>query len=448
MHSFVMREQSAQSVKPPSRTVRREALAHYALLYLMIALGDSFLYDRVLIRLCPIIAVVSLLLVISSRKTQYVFPVSILALGTLTMLFIRSTTDAMGPTELLTWMAMVCVTIVAVGFNTSKFLERLILLVAVLASFSVVIFLVSLVIPGIWGHISPISFPLSFGEGYWLDSTMFVPTSYYQAHGMFLYVDRGFDIERNVGIFREPAVYQVLLNSMIFVLLYMCPKALLSKRKLLIILYVATILTTQSATGYLLTCILLFLYALESSSRKRRIPPVLLVIFGLGMSALLIALLFGNSSWIADTIVGRFFSDEGFTIDTSGNARVGAATISMELMATHPLGCGYDVYLAALDTESTGYLAACLFRLFSVYGIPFGVAVVAWVFYPIFFKSNLPPLAKVSFVVMYFLATFFEDEIFYTTLIFIPVFYFFSAVRSAHCELGNKAVSIGGTLES
>lgn len=427
LHSFYNRDQGARIAGMLFMKGRREAIAHYALLYLMVAMGDSFLYDRVLIRLCPIIAVVSLMLVLSSRKTQYVFPISILALGTLAMLYVRSTTNAMGPTELLTWMAMICVTIVAVGFNTAKFLERLVRLVAALASISVCVYAISLVIPGIWSHITPVSFPLLFGEGYWMDSATYITTNYYQAHGLFFYVDRGFDFERNVGIFREPAVYQVLLNSMIFVLLYMCPKALESNKKKYIVLFVVTLLTTESATGYLLMCILFLGYALELGRKGRGIPPVILVLIALGASALLVAILFVNNSWLTDTIFGRFFSDEGFSIDASGNARVGAARISMDLMAAHPLGSGYDVYSTALDTKSTGYLAACLFRLFAVYGIPFGAAVVAWVFYPVFFKPGLPLLAKVSFVIMYLLATFFEDEIFYTTLIFIPIFLFFSA---------------------
>ena len=228
---LVKRGQSMQSATSIAREKRREAACHYALIYLMIAMGDSFLYDRILFRLSPILAIVALFLVVASRKTQYVFPLSILALGTLTMLFVRSTTNAMGPSELFSWVAMICLAVVAIGFNASKFLERLILLTSALASFSVVIYLTSQVIPGIWNRITPFSFPLLFGEGYWADSTTHITTRYYQAHGLFLYVDRGFDLERNVGIFREPAVYQILLNSMVFVLLYMCPEALRGKRK-------------------------------------------------------------------------------------------------------------------------------------------------------------------------------------------------------------------------
>lgn len=435
--------QSATSIAGEGR---REAACHYALIYLMIAMGDSFVYDRILFRLSPILAVVALFLVVSSRKTQYIFPLSILALGTLTMLFVRSTTNAMGPSELFTWVAMICLAVVAIGFNASKFLERLILLASVLASFSVVIYLASQVIPGIWNRITPFSFPLLFGEGYWADSTTHITTRYYQAHGLFLYVDRGFDYERNVGIFREPAVYQILLNSIIFVLLYMCPEALRKKRKVLLALFVITLITTQSATGYLLGFILFFLYFVGASGNRQKTPRIIIISLSLGLCALMLFMICADSSWLADTILGRFFSNDGFAMDASGNARVGAAGISLHLMADYPLGCGYDVYSAALNTESTGYLAACLFRLFAVYGIPFGIAVVFWVFYPVFIKSNLPLTAKISFAIMYLLATFFEDEIFYTTLIFIPLFIYFSFARPAAYGSDVDEGSMGGTL--
>lgn len=443
---LVKRGQSMQSATSIAREKRREAACHYALIYLMIAMGDSFLYDRILFRLSPILAIVALFLVVASRKTQYVFPLSILALGTLTMLFVRSTTNAMGPSELFSWVAMICLAVVAIGFNASKFLERLILLTSALASFSVVIYLTSQVIPGIWNRITPFSFPLLFGEGYWADSTTHITTRYYQAHGLFLYVDRGFDLERNVGIFREPAVYQILLNSMVFVLLYMCPEALRGKRKVLLALFVIALITTQSATGYLLGLILFFLYFVGTIGNKRKAPRIVIAALAFGLCVLMIFLICADNSWLADTILVRFFSKDGFAMDASGNARVGAAAISLHLMADYPLGCGYDVYSAALNTESTGFLAACLFRLFAVYGIPFGIAVVAWVFYPVFANSNLPLSAKISFAIMYLLATFFEDEIFYTTLIFIPLFMYFSFARTAACASDVDEGSMGGTL--
>ena len=167
------------------------------------------------------------------------------------------------------------------------------------------------------------------------------------------------------------------------------------------------------------------------------------ILLGIGIVLLLLLMLFGNSSWLAGTVFGRFFNGDGFSLDASGSARAGAAGVAFELMAGHPLGCGYDAYSAALNTDATGYVAACLLKVAAVYGIPFGIAIVAWVFYPVLAKSRLSAAAKVSFVLMYLLATYFENEVFYTTLIFIPIFIYLSSVRSGKIEGAAGLSAIG-----
>lgn len=422
---------------------RREKIIHYALIYLMIAMGDSFLYDRVLTQYCAGIAVLFLFLVIANRKTQYIYPISILGLGALSMLFVRAATGAMGPTELLNWIAMICIVVVAVGFDVSRFLERLIRLSAVLAFVSVFIYFISLVVPGVWARIALFSFPLAFDDGYWVDTNVKISMGYYQAHGLLFYVDRGFEGDRNVGIFREPAVYQVLLNSIIFVLLYICPKPLEKKRSQLIVLFVVAVLTTKSATGYLVTLILFFVYTAGSIEKGRTASAIYPILLGSGIILFLLFMLFGNGSWFAGTVFGRFFSGDEFSLDASGSARMGAADVALGLMIEHPFGCGYEAYSSALNIDATGYVAACLFKVAAVYGIPFGIAAVVWVLYPIFVKSSLSTAAKISFVLMYLLATYFENEVFYTTLIFIPVFLYLSSVQLKRGE-GNAELSVIG----
>lgn len=425
------------------------AIVHYVLIYIMVALGDSFLYDRILIYLCPAIAAVSLVLLLFNKKSNYLFPLSILPFSALVVLCVRLKTNAVGVSELLVWFSMVCVTLLAVGFNISKFLERLIKLTAALSFFSVLIFFCSQLVPGIWSHFTPFSFLLTFGDDYWLDAMTKLSTSYFQAHGLLLYVDRGFDSARNVGIFREPAVYQVMLNSLIFVLLYMCPDSLKNKRVRLIALFVVTVLTTKSATGYLVCFALFFMYFIHVGVAGKRIDAVYYVLLALGGAFLVSALFLGNSSWIFESVFGRFFGGNGFSLDASGSARTGAASISLKLIHEYPLGCGYDVYTSALNANVTGYVAACLFRVVAIYGIPFGIFVIFWIFYPLFLQPRMPMVAIFSFAFMYLMATFFENEIFYTTLIFIPIYLYCKNVAETSVQpLRAAASSFGVSREA
>lgn len=401
---------------------RREAFCHYVLIYLMISMGDSFLFDRVLTNLTIPMVLIFIIAVLASRKYQLVYPASILALGLMTMLAVRANTGAMGPSELISWTAMIGITFITVRYNTSKFLMRLIKLTTALTAFSLVVFGVSQIVPGIWGRITPISYLLTFGDTVWLDSIN-KNVSYYQADGLFLYVDRGFDPTRNVGIFREPAVFQILLNSMIFVLLFLRPSELTDKScKRLIILFVAAIVTTGSATGYATTLLIIFAYftsVKRSGERVSIIIPVLLGIFCVGM--LLVSFL-GSSQWIAGSVLGRFIDGGHLSLDASGEARVGAANAALSLIPKHPFGCGYDIYSQSISTGNSEYVAACLLKVAAVYGPIMAIGIILWVFYPVFRCKEFGLAAKLAFAAMYFIATYLECEVFYTTLIFIPLY--------------------------
>lgn len=425
---------------------RREAFFHYLLIYFMVAFADSFLYDRFLVNLTILVVASIAFVVLVNRKYQLVYPVSILTLGLVTMLFVRAGTNALGPTELLSWAAMIGVTFVAVMFDVSRFLFRFVKSAAFLTGFSLVIYLLSQVIPGIWGHLTPFSFLLTFGDTTWIDSVNKI-VDFYQADGLFLYVDRGFDLTRNVGIFREPAVYQILLNSMIFVLLFMKPLEIGERaRNWLIVLFVLGILSTKSATGYATTLLVFFSYSVASRKGNDHISVAGPLALGAACVLMFALSLMGNSGWEADSVFGRFVNDGGISLDASGEARVGAANAAMTLMQQYPLGCGYDAYGAAITNGNSEFVGACLFKVAAVYGPIMGIAILAWVCYPVFKSQNLGLAAKTSFVAMYLIATYLECEVFYTTLIFIPIYLYCGHVAGKGESLSPKAAASLGVL--
>ena len=430
------------SMKNSASKKQREAACHYLLIYLMVAFADSFLYDRILTNIViPVVALIALL-VMANRKYQLVYPISILALGFLAMLFVRVSTNALGPTELLGWVAMVGITLIAVMFDVSSFLIRFIKLAAFLTGFSLVVYLISQVFPGVWGHLSPFSFFLSFGDTTWLDSVNRIIVNY-RADGLLLYVDRGFDHTRNVGIFREPAVYQILLNSAIFVLLFMKPKEIDKKtRARLLALFVAGVLSTKSATGYATALLVFFAYSLSSFKKGDRVSAIAPIF-------LFIASAMGSSAWATDSVLGRFMNDGGISLDASGEARVGAANAALALMQRYPFGCGYNVYGAAISTGNSEFVGACLLKVAAVYGPILGIAILIWTCYPVFKSRELGLSAKLAFVAMYLIATYLECEVFYTTLIFIPIYLYCKNVAETSVQpLRAAASSFGVSREA
>ncbi len=113
------------SMKNTASKKQREATCHYLLIYLMVAFADSFLYDRILTNIViPAVALIALI-VMANRKYQLVYPISILALGYLAMLLVRASINALGLAELLSWVAMVGITLIAVVFHISSFTAQL-----------------------------------------------------------------------------------------------------------------------------------------------------------------------------------------------------------------------------------------------------------------------------------------------------------------------------------
>ena len=437
---------ASNAMKNTASKKRRETSCHYLLIYLMVAFADSFLYDRVLTNIVIPVVALTVLIILVNRKYQLVYPISILALGLLAMLFVRANTNALGPTELLSWAAMIGITFIAVMFDVSCFLIRFIKLSEFLTGFSLAVYLISQVFPGAWGHLSPFSFFLSFGDTTWLDSVNKV-VAYYRADGLLLYVDRGFDHARNVGIFREPAVYQILLNSMIFVLLFMKPKEI-EKNTLawLLALFVAGILSTKSATGYATTFLVFFAYSFTSRKKNDRFSVIAPIILGFICVFLFIASAMGNSGWAADSVLGRFMNDGGISLDASGEARVGAANAAVSLMQRYPFGCGYNVYGAAITTGNSEFVGACLLKVAAVYGPIMGISILIWTCYPVFKSRKLGLCAKLAFIAMYLIATYLECEVFYTTLIFIPIYLYCKNVAETSVQPLRAAASSFGVL--
>ena len=269
----------------------------------------------------------------------------------------------------------------------------------------------------------------------------------YRADGLLLYVDRGFDHTRNVGIFREPAVYQILLNSAIFVLLFMKPKEIDKKtRARLLTLFVAGVLSTKSATGYATTLLVFFAYSLSSLKKGDRVSAIVPIFLGSICVFVFIASAMGSSAWATGSVLGRFMNDGGISLDASGEARVGAANAALALMQRYPFGCGYNVYGAAISTGNSEFVGACLLKVAAVYGPIMGIAILIWTCYPVFKSRELGLSAKLAFVAMYLIATYLECEVFYTTLIFIPIYLYCKNVAETSVQPLRAAASSFGVL--
>lgn len=177
-------------------------------------------------------------------------------------LLIRLSVGGIGIRIIAQFLVDILVVWLAVSINKQHFWERYVKTVVFLASISLMLWLLSILQINIWDQITPeINSLMSYRV--YSDSIRYQEYSF-KLHGMFLYSHRTVDM-RNVSIFTEPGIYQMVLNTAIFVLLFLRDKLVSFSDKevgrALVVLTLA-LLSTQSTTGYISICfIILFCWA-------------------------------------------------------------------------------------------------------------------------------------------------------------------------------------------
>lgn len=172
---------------------------------------------------------------------------------------------------------------------------------------------------------------------------------------------------RNYGIFYEPGVYQILLNSALFVLLFWNDLLFISeknKQKYIITILIA-VATAASTTGYISTIILLggfFIKKRGFSSVNRKLEKRILVI-------VILAVIFfsvdyfrnGDSSYISMYVFSKIDETDlatgTFNYNSSGGARLFMVDQALEALKTNPLfGVGsVDLSNAIADEFWAGF---------------------------------------------------------------------------------------------
>lgn len=332
-----------------------------------------------------------------------------------------------------------CVSIVvsayAIAYNKDEFLNNYLKIVVFMAAISIFLWFFCMMFPDIYEKIA-ISYETQMTYRIYNSSTTYIERNY-KAYGLFFYSLREFD-NRNTGIFTEPGVYQMVLNSALFVLLildkYLKNISKGRKRVYFSVLLIA-LLSTQSTTGYIGAFLIISFFILNTSTNyitERKVVFVGVLIIGF---ALLIDYHFrGEDSLVFVTLFKKLVTDSNtFSIsaDGSGLARWGTILISLRSMFVKPFGLGYDNFAQLLNTKETGYVAAAILSFGAIWGIIPLLFIIIWIFSPIV-KSRLQWKDKILFVLLYFNTTLAQSDVFYPTLIIIPLCLY--ANRKWHVE--------------
>ena len=213
----------------------------------------------------------------------------------------------------------------AISINKQYFWERYVKTVVFLASISLILWFLSVLQINIWDQITPEVDSLMSYRIY-SDSSTYKEIAY-KLHGMFLYSHRTIDM-RNVSIFTEPGIYQMVLNTAIFVLLFFRDKLVsFSDKKVghaLMILSCA-LLSTQSTTGYISICFIVLFYMLfekKENTGQNWKQKICIVLFAMLLFLMIDYMVRGNESFIQISVISKLFSGgKKVSLDESGMAR-------------------------------------------------------------------------------------------------------------------------------
>lgn len=399
--------------------VSKNAILQYILVYIMILIPGSCLfqvywgYEKYFV-----ILGLYLLLFIAQRKYRANYGVLFVLVLTFLFLGVRFLVGGVG---ILVWAQFaVCVLSVqfAISCNPDAFLTRFVKVIVFFSTISVVMWALFMIAPEL-ANMWPAEryFVQTIGIDKWAHD--------YYGKGLLFYSYLDIHKDRNCGIYTEPGVYQVVLNSALFVLLFWKRQLTLkSERQYLryVVIVLTALITCASTTGYIGTIIILFVYFVFfrdpnfSAGRIKRFlaAAVFIVIFILGVDYSVR----GEDSLVYIQVIQKLFPSGKLDVsEGSGQYRMGMILYAFSLIGQRPLGVGYDVFNNGLEQ---GFVAASLVSFAAVFGVISWLVVMILVLYPMFRYAK--PIICILFLCVFVNTTLAQTDLLYPTQIMIPLY--------------------------
>lgn len=416
--------------------IKKSAVKQYVLIYLMMLFNGGVLYPVLEADMPTSLMIITYAIVgygiavffIKKREYEnwYCMVISIFLL--LSIIFVRYTVGGVGINSLMEYLVCIMVAMLAACVDRELFVTRIINLVYAIAEISVVCYLFQINSPE-WLKMIFKPFASTFGYNDWSSAAYGgnVVRASYMAWGKLFFSMRDGEMSRNLGIFTEPGNYQIVLNSALFLLMFLpelytfSPKQL--KRRFFAI--VVALLTCQSTSGYLIFfifCITFFVSRkqYENMSGVRRI--ITLLVF-LALGALVVDYnIRENDSLLNTAVLSKLFDNGSVDVTIStGYWRLGTTGTSIMLMIMHPLGNGFNTTFSTIQNQLAGSAGGALMAFGAALGIIPFIATVIWFVRPIFKDSRFDIPVKIAYLVMYIQISLAQSKVFYPFLVAIIV---------------------------
>lgn len=237
----------------------------------------------------------------------------------------------------------------------------------------------------------------------------------------YLYVLRDREISRNVGMFCEPGLYQILLNSALYLLVFYPNESAIKHRKKAIVMLVVTLITTQSATGFIGLIIIMFGIIF---SRQKQISKSIKQIT-VGVFAIVIAFCVvdtiknGVNSFIYIVIFEKIFNI-GSNDLTTGSVRLSTIITMLKLIIRNPIGYGFSYVSNYRVTYIPEAVGARLFVTCASIGVV-PIFVLLYFYVKRSFKNRISDVQFVVLWLLYINTTLAQSREFYPAILVLMI---------------------------
>lgn len=339
------------------------------------------------------------------------------------ILIVRYTSGGIGLDYFWHAMSGMAITYCAYLYNKKFFIHRYVKCVTFFSMLSLVFWIISLIAPSIIPKITLLSY-IPYYNRFYISATQYnsLPVTYY---GAIFYVFRtGNQLTRNNGIFTEPGIYQMVLNTALYFVLFYSEKIFLSerKKKKILILLILTIVTAQSTTGYMSLMVLIIAYLASNNVEKGNKVPLKKIIAVAIICLAVDQAINGENSLLGSVISSKIAIKNGsISFISTGAARVDTFAIVLYSLVRHPLGVGSDLFnnmiLSANKTSADG---AALMASAAQLGVQIWVILIAFFAYPAF-KHKKSIYSFIAVVFMFVNTTLGQSDIFYPALLVLAM---------------------------
>lgn len=401
--------------------IRVSVLTQYFLIYIMLIMSCScmvvFYLNQNILNIALLCFFGILLLKHKKYRNSYAILGVLILLGG--VVFQRLLSGGVGLSGFLQLAVPILCANMAICSNKREFLNRYIKVVCIFAVISDIFWAIFLVFPElekVWPAVE--YFTQAIGsKGY---------ETYWHGKGVLLYSFLEIHPMRNCGIYTEPGVYQIVLNSALFILLFWKDRLNFKKDKdynrALFIIFI-TLASCQSTTGYISMLLIIAAFLLQNKvdaqgKTRRRIVELTI----LAVILLLVEYSFnGTGSILYRQIIQKLFGDsKSFTLDLtkgSGQYRLGTIVYCLDLITRHPLGVGYDAFSAGKDVAM---VAASLLSFACIYGVVTWAAVLIWLLAPVIKREKT--LVAIAFILMFVNTTLGQTLLLYPAQVLFPLY--------------------------